>query len=89
MAFYGFYRQETLLRLVKFPVYARWKMRRSWNSCARLKTGIQIAVVTVAYDSVGVDLPEDMARVETVAGQKMMGLAQASFAEYVMPKFQI
>ena len=29
-----------------------------------LENGIQIAVVKVDYDSIGVDLPEDVARVE-------------------------
>ena len=31
-----------------------------------LENGIQIAVVTVAYDSMGVDVPEDVARVEKI-----------------------
>ena len=31
-----------------------------------LENGIQIAVVTVNYDSVGVDMPEDVARVEKI-----------------------
>jgi hypothetical protein len=39
------------------------KTRRSWNSCA-LKNGIGTAVVRVDYDSVGVDVPEDVKRVE-------------------------
>jgi CMP-2-keto-3-deoxyoctulosonic acid synthetase len=31
-----------------------------------LENGIPMAVVTVAYDSVGVDVPEDVQRVETI-----------------------
>jgi CMP-2-keto-3-deoxyoctulosonic acid synthetase len=33
-----------------------------------LANGIQIAVVPVNYDSVGVDVPEDVARVEALLG---------------------
>jgi 3-deoxy-manno-octulosonate cytidylyltransferase (CMP-KDO synthetase) len=33
-----------------------------------LENGIQISVVTVDYDSVGVDLPEDVRRVEAMMG---------------------
>jgi CMP-2-keto-3-deoxyoctulosonic acid synthetase len=31
-----------------------------------LENGVQIAVVTVDYDSVGVDVPEDVAKVEKI-----------------------
>ena len=31
-----------------------------------LENGIQIAVVTVNYDSIGVDMPEDVAKVEAI-----------------------
>ena len=50
LGIYG-YRRETLLRLVKFPV-------------SPLENGIQIAVVEVDHDSIGVDVPEDVKRVE-------------------------
>jgi 3-deoxy-manno-octulosonate cytidylyltransferase (CMP-KDO synthetase) len=33
-----------------------------------LENGIGIAVVKVDYDSVGVDVPEDVARVENILG---------------------
>ena len=31
-----------------------------------LENGVQIAVVTVDYDSVGVDVPEDVVKVENI-----------------------
>ena len=59
---YG-YRRETLLRLVKFPVSPLEQAERL-EQLRALENGIQIAVVKVNYDSVGVDTPEDVARVE-------------------------
>ena len=35
-----------------------------------LENGIQIAVVTVAYDSVGVDVPEDVAKVKKIISHR-------------------
>ena len=62
LGIYG-YRRETLLRLVKFPVSALENAEKL-EQLRALENGIQIAVVTVDYDSVGVDVPEDVARVE-------------------------
>ena len=62
LGIYG-YRRETLLRLVKFPV-SPLESAEKLEQLRALENGIQIAVVKVDYDSVGVDVPEDVARVE-------------------------
>src|SRR5436189_6416227 len=62
LGIYG-YRRETLLRLVKFPVSAL-ENEEKLEQLRALENGIQIAVVQVNYDSIGVDTPEDAARVE-------------------------
>jgi 3-deoxy-manno-octulosonate cytidylyltransferase (CMP-KDO synthetase) len=59
---YG-YRLQTLLRLVKFPVSPLEKAERL-EQLRALENGIEIAVVKVSYDSVGVDVPADVKRVE-------------------------
>ena len=59
---YG-YRRETLLRLVQFPV-SPLESAEKLEQLRALENGIQIAVVRVQYDSVGVDTPEDVLRVE-------------------------
>lgn len=62
LGIYG-YRRETLLRLVKFPV-SPLESAEKLEQLRALENGIQIAVVKVDYDSVGVDVPEDVTRVE-------------------------
>jgi len=62
LGIYG-YRRETLLRLVKFPV-SPLENAEKLEQLRALENGIQIAVVKVDYDSVGVDVPKDVARVE-------------------------
>ncbi|MFO1511432.1 MAG: 3-deoxy-manno-octulosonate cytidylyltransferase [Verrucomicrobiota bacterium] len=62
LGIYGF-RRETLLRLVRFPV-SRLEHAEKLEQLRALDNGISIAVATVDYDSVGVDVPEDVARVE-------------------------
>ncbi len=62
LGIYG-YRRETLLRLVKFPVSPLEAAERL-EQLRALENGIQIAVVKVDYDSVGVDTPEDVEWVE-------------------------
>jgi 3-deoxy-manno-octulosonate cytidylyltransferase (CMP-KDO synthetase) len=62
LGIYG-YRRETLLRLVKFPV-SPLENAEKLEQLRALENGIQIAVVKVNYDSVGVDMPEDVAKVE-------------------------
>lgn len=66
LGIYG-YRRETLLRLVKFPV-SPLENAEKLEQLRALENGIQIAVVKVDYDSVGVDVPEDVARVERLLG---------------------
>ena len=62
LGIYG-YRRETLLRLVKFPV-SPLENAEKLEQLRALENGIPIAVVKVDYDSVGVDVPADVARVE-------------------------
>src|SRR5206468_6069254 len=62
LGIYG-YRRETLLRLVKFPV-SPLEQAEKLEQLRALENGIPIAVVKVDYDSVGVDVPEDIAQVE-------------------------
>jgi 3-deoxy-manno-octulosonate cytidylyltransferase (CMP-KDO synthetase) len=64
LGIYG-YRRETLLRLVKFPV-SPLENAEKLEQLRALENGIQIAVVKVDYDSIGVDMPEDVARVEKI-----------------------
>src|ERR1039457_1576505 len=62
LGIYG-YRRETLLRLVKFPV-SPLENTEKLEQLRALENGIPIAVVEVDYDSVGVDVPADVKRVE-------------------------
>src|ERR1017187_5671603 len=62
LGIYG-YRRETLLRLVKFPV-SPLENAEKLEQLRALENGIQIAVVKVDYNSVGVDVPDDVKRVE-------------------------
>jgi 3-deoxy-manno-octulosonate cytidylyltransferase (CMP-KDO synthetase) len=62
LGLYG-YRRETLLQLVRFPVSAL-ESAEKLEQLRALENGIQIAVEKVNYDSVGVDEPEDIGRVE-------------------------
>jgi 3-deoxy-manno-octulosonate cytidylyltransferase (CMP-KDO synthetase) len=68
LGIYG-YRRETLLRLVKFPV-SPLEAAEKLEQLRALENGIQIAVVTVDYDSVGVDVPEDVAKVEKIISHR-------------------
>jgi 3-deoxy-manno-octulosonate cytidylyltransferase (CMP-KDO synthetase) len=64
LGIYG-YRRETLLRLVKFPV-SPLESAEKLEQLRALENGIEIAVVKVNYDSIGVDMPEDVVRVEKI-----------------------
>jgi 3-deoxy-manno-octulosonate cytidylyltransferase (CMP-KDO synthetase) len=64
LGIYG-YRRETLLRLVGFPVSPLEQAERL-EQLRALEHGIEIAVVQVEYESVGVDTPEDVDRVEQI-----------------------
>jgi 3-deoxy-manno-octulosonate cytidylyltransferase (CMP-KDO synthetase) len=59
---YG-YRRQTLLRLVKFPV-SPLEQAEKLEQLRALENGVQIAVVRVNHDSIGVDVPADVKRVE-------------------------
>ena len=67
LGIYG-YRRETLLRLVQFAV-SPLEQAEKLEQLRALENGIGIAVVTVEYDSVGVDVPADVARVEALLAQ--------------------
>jgi 3-deoxy-manno-octulosonate cytidylyltransferase (CMP-KDO synthetase) len=62
LGIYGYWR-ETLLKLVKLPV-SPLEEAEKLEQLRALENGIEIAVVRVNYDSVGVDVPEDVERVE-------------------------
>ncbi len=62
LGIYG-YRRETLLRLVQRPV-SPLEAAEKLEQLRALEHGIGIAVVRVQYDSVGVDVPADVRRVE-------------------------
>jgi 3-deoxy-manno-octulosonate cytidylyltransferase (CMP-KDO synthetase) len=64
LGIYG-YRRETLLKLVEFPV-SPLENAEKLEQLRALENGIQIAVVKVDYDSVGVDMPEDVGKVESL-----------------------
>lgn len=65
---YG-YRRETLLRLVKFPV-SPLEQAEKLEQLRALENGMNIAVVQVQYDSMGVDAPADVARVEKIISHR-------------------
>lgn len=62
LGIYG-YRRDTLLKLVKLPVSALENAEKL-EQLRALENGIPIAVRVVDYDSIGVDVPADVARVE-------------------------
>jgi 3-deoxy-manno-octulosonate cytidylyltransferase (CMP-KDO synthetase) len=64
LGIYGF-RRDTLLQLVQFPV-STLEHAEKLEQLRALDNGIPIAVVRVDYDSIGVDVPEDVARVEAI-----------------------
>jgi 3-deoxy-manno-octulosonate cytidylyltransferase (CMP-KDO synthetase) len=62
LGLYG-YRRETLLRLVQLPI-SPLEQAEKLEQLRALENGIAIGVVQVEYQSVGVDVPEDVVRVE-------------------------
>jgi 3-deoxy-manno-octulosonate cytidylyltransferase (CMP-KDO synthetase) len=62
LGIYG-YRRDTLLRLVQFPV-SPLENAEKLEQLRALEHGIAIGVVKVNYESIGVDVPADVARVE-------------------------
>jgi 3-deoxy-manno-octulosonate cytidylyltransferase (CMP-KDO synthetase) len=64
LGIYG-YRRDTLLRLVKWPVSALERAEKL-EQLRALENGLPILVVRVNYDSLGVDTPGDVERVEEI-----------------------
>jgi len=62
LGIYG-YQRETLLRMVGFPVSPLETAERL-EQLRALENGIAIRVVQVNYESIGVDVPDDVERVE-------------------------
>jgi 3-deoxy-manno-octulosonate cytidylyltransferase (CMP-KDO synthetase) len=62
LGIYGYWR-ESLLRLVKFPV-SPLEAAEKLEQLRALENGIEIAVMRVFHDSLGVDEPADVERVE-------------------------
>jgi len=68
LGIYG-YRRETLLRLVTFPV-SSLEAAEKLEQLRALENGIAITVAPVDHDSVGVDVPADVARVEALLASR-------------------
>ena len=66
LGIYG-YQRQALLRLVRFPV-SPLEQAEKLEQLRALEHDIPIQVVRVAYESVGVDTPTDVARVERMLG---------------------
>ena len=64
LGIYGF-RKKTLLELVKYPV-SSLESAEKLEQLRALENGIGISVVRVNYESVGVDIPSDVQRVEQI-----------------------
>ena len=62
------FRRETLLRMVKFPP-SPLEQAEKLEQLRALEHGVSIGVVKVDYDSIGVDTPEDVVRVEKIIHQ--------------------
>jgi 3-deoxy-manno-octulosonate cytidylyltransferase (CMP-KDO synthetase) len=68
LGIYG-YRREVLLRLVERPVSAL-ESAEKLEQLRALENGIKIMVVRVEYESIGVDVPADVKRVEKLLSRK-------------------
>ena len=64
LGIYG-YRRETLIRMVGFPV-SPLEVAERLEQLRALENGIAIRVVQVNYESIGVDVPGDVKRVENI-----------------------
>ena len=64
LGIYGF-RRETLIRLVRFPV-SSLEAAEKLEQLRALENGIAISVAAVQHDSIGVDVPSDVDRVEAL-----------------------
>jgi 3-deoxy-manno-octulosonate cytidylyltransferase (CMP-KDO synthetase) len=68
LGIYG-YRRKTLLDLVKHPV-SPLEAAEKLEQLRALENGIQISVVQVTYESIGVDVPADIQRVEKILSDR-------------------
>jgi len=68
LGIYG-YRRETLLRLVARPV-SPLEQAEKLEQLRALENGITIAVAVVEHDSIGIDTPEDLQRVNELWTKK-------------------
>jgi 3-deoxy-manno-octulosonate cytidylyltransferase (CMP-KDO synthetase) len=68
LGIYG-YRRETLLRLVRFPV-SPLEQAEKLEQLRAVENGINISVVQVDYESIGVDVPADVPRVENILRER-------------------
>jgi 3-deoxy-manno-octulosonate cytidylyltransferase (CMP-KDO synthetase) len=64
LGIYG-YRRDTLLKLIRLPV-SPLENAEKLEQLRALENGIPIAVIRTDYDSVGVDIPADVKRVEMI-----------------------
>ena len=75
---YG-YQRDTLLRLVQLPV-SSLEAAEKLEQLRALEHGIPIAVIRVEYDGIGVDTPEDIAKVEALLRAQTSAAAHLSAA---------
>jgi 3-deoxy-manno-octulosonate cytidylyltransferase (CMP-KDO synthetase) len=68
LGIYG-YRRDTLLRLVKFPV-SPLENAEKLEQLRALDNGVNISVAHVEYESIGVDVPSDVQRVERILRER-------------------
>ena len=68
LGIYGYWR-DTLLRLVRFPV-SPLENAEKLEQLRALDNGIEVSVVKVDYESIGVDVPADVQRVERILKQR-------------------
>ncbi len=71
LGIYG-YRRETVLRLVSLPP-SPLELAERLEQLRALENGIAIALVRTNYDSVGVDVPDDVRRVEALLNEQLCG----------------
>ena len=78
LGIYGFHR-ETLLRIVAQPP-SPLEVAERLEQLRALELGIRIAVATVVHDSIGVDVPGDVQKVEAILNLRSRGHASATLA---------
>ncbi len=79
LGIYG-YRKEVLLRLCSLPV-SHLERREKLEQLRALENGIRIAVVCTEHRSVGVDVPEDIRKVEKLLQKNSSTLYNSSISE--------